>query len=142
MVHVLDCRLDWWQLGRNWGSVGWLKESWAEIVLCEWETSLKEERNEVTTAATVAVVIVVARLAIALIVESVHVAAALTFIQRDVIRIMRFIETNFLKRVLVLTEINSMLFIQSIIDFRGKSSWAETTLNHSMACRSSVSHGC
>ena len=95
-----------------------------------------------TTAATVAVVIVVARLAIALIVESVHVAAALTFIQRDVIRVMRFIKTNFLKRVLVLTEINSMLFIQSIIDFRGKSSRAETTLNHSMACRSSVSHGC
>ena len=50
-----------------------------------------------TTAATVAVVIVVARLAIALVVESVHVASTLTFIKRDVIRIMRLIETDFLK---------------------------------------------
>ena len=40
------------------------------------------------TAAAVAVVIVVAWLAIALIIETMHMAATLTFIKRDIIRIM------------------------------------------------------
>ena len=95
-----------------------------------------------STTTTKAVIIVIAWLPITLIFKAMNMAASLTSVKRDVVRIMRFFEANLFKRILMFTEINFMFFVQSIINFWSKSPWAETTLDDSMACGTSISHCC
>ena len=64
-----------------------------------------------STAATKTVVIVIAWLSITLIFKTMNMAAPLTSIEGHVVRIMRFLEANLFKRILMLTEIYLMFLV-------------------------------
>ena len=80
VVHIYDGRLYGRQLGGNWRSICRLEESRAEIISCEWQAPSEGERDEMTAAAAEAIIVVGARLAIALVGETCDMASTFAFI--------------------------------------------------------------
>ena len=111
MVHVLDRWLDWRKLWWNRGSISWFKESRAKIILSKWETSFEEKWHKMSTATTKTVIIVIARLSITLILKAMNMAASLTPIKGNVVRVMRFLKTSLFKRILMFAEIHFVFLV-------------------------------
>ena len=76
-VHVLNSGFNRWKLRRDGGSVRWFKEPGAKRVVSQREAPSEREAHEMTAAATMAITIISARLAIALILRAMHLAAVL-----------------------------------------------------------------
>ena len=97
-----------------------------------------------SAAATEAVVVIRARLSIALIFKASDMATTFASINWDIIRIvsLRVVNTCLFKWVDMLWIINFVFSIHAIVNLWSECTWAEASLDYCMACLRPVSHGC